>query len=343
MNLTLHNVPADATANVSAGGPPATVTVTTPGQNANVIFAGTAGVRITVNVTDVTISSSSITILKPDGTTLATFVTVGTSGVFFEAITLPATGNYSVFINPKIAAIGNATVTVYDVSSDLTDTIMIGGPPVSVSINTPGQNAQLTFTGTAGQIVELDWNGTILFSNSIVFIKPDGSVLIDDYGWDDDDIYRLPVSGTYTIQIDPFMASVGTTTFTLYEIPELATTSIQVDGPPVTVAIPTVGQFAKVTFSGTAGQRVSLKISDVKIPWAYVEVTNPNGSWIGDTDVSPEWEFDGSLGEPIMLIDTMTLQTTGNYTITVYPDFSSGSITFQLYNVPPDATATIVC
>jgi large repetitive protein len=138
-------------------------------------------------------------------------------------------------------------------------------------------------------------------------------------------------------------ANTGTLTLALYEIPEPVTTSIVADGPPVVVKIPTAGQHAHVTFNGTAGQRVSIRISEVNFTWGYVEVRNPNGSWIGDSDVFPEWEFDNSLGDPIMLIDTLTLQSTGTYTINVYPDFiSNGSLKLEVFTVPPDVTATII-
>lgn len=345
MSLTLHDVPADAAASTSPGGPPATVTTTTPGQNATVTFAGTTGQRISLNITNVTISSSSVTIRRPDGTTLATFATVGTGGVFLDALNLPATGNYSVFINPSLAAIGSATVTVHDVPADVTGTIVIGGAHVPVTITTPGQNAQLTFTGTEGQIVELDWTGTQGFPSRPVFFKPDGTQLIDDFGlFDNDDIYRLPVSGTYRITINPTGSSTGTTILALYAIPEPVSASIEADGPPVTISMPTAGQFARVTFNGTAGQRVSLKNSNVKMTYAYIEVLSPTGSFINDSDAFPEWQFDGfNFSDPALLIDTMTLPTTGTYTINVYPDFdASGSLTLQLYNVPPDVTATIV-
>lgn len=344
MNLTLHGVSPDAGAVITAGGPPVTVTTTTPGQNANVTFEGTTGQRVSLELNNVTISSSSVTIRKPDGTTLATQATVGTTGSFFDTMTLPATGTYSIFIDPKIAATGSMTLNLYIVPPDVSGTIVIGGAHVPVTISAPGQNAQLTFSGTAGQIVELDWNGTLQFATRPVFLKPDGATLIDDFGfWDDDDIYRLPVSGAYTIRIDGAGSSTGTTTLALYEIPEPVSASIVADGPPLTVNIPTFGQFARVTFNGTAGQRVSLRISDVKLTWAYVEFLDPNGNWIGDSDAFPEWDFDGSLGDPVMLIDTITLSANGTYTINVYPDFeASGNLTLQLFNVPPDVTATIV-
>lgn len=343
-SLTLHNVPADAAATITADGPPVTVTTTIPGQNANVTFEGTTGQRISLFLGDITISSSAVTVRKPDGTTLMTAANVSTSGHFFDVTTLPATGAYSIFIDPKIAATGSMMLMLFNVPADSTGTIVIGGPPVTVTINTPGENAQLTFTGTAGQIVNLDWDGTLSYSNQPHILKPDGTPLTSNFGWEANG-YRLPVTGTYSITIDPFSSSTGETTFVLFEIPQPVTATLVADGPPVRVTIPNQSQMANITFSGTAGQRVSIRITDVDTGpypnYSWVEVLNPDGSFLSDEFAYPEGYFDDGNLDRERLIDTMTLPATGTYTINVYPEFSSGSYTFTLFNVPPDVTGTI--
>src|SRR4029078_1841735 len=57
------------------GGDPVTVTMTSPGDDARLVFEGAVGQRISLKLSDVTIgtsccSSAKISILKPDGTTL---------------------------------------------------------------------------------------------------------------------------------------------------------------------------------------------------------------------------------------------------------------------------------
>ncbi len=343
MNLTLHSVPADVTGTITVAGPPVTITTAVPGQNANVTFEGTAGQRVSLDLTNVTINSSAVTVRKPDGTTLMAAATVSTAGVFFDAVTLPANGTYSIFIDPKVAAVGSMTLTLYGVPPDATGTIVIGGPHVTVTITVPGENALLTFAGAAGQIVEIDWDGD-LQSTTPRINKPDGTSLADTYATSGDDIYQLPVTGTYTVVIDPFWNNIGSITIALYEIPQPVRTSIVADGPPITVTIPTAGQIAEITFEGTAGQRVSLEMNNVKIgsDFAYVEVRAPNGAYMGDEYAYPEWFFDGGFLDQDRLIDTMTLPLTGTYTITVYPEWgTSGKLDLTLYNVPPDVTATI--
>jgi hypothetical protein len=63
-------------------------------------------------------------------------------------LTLPATGTYTLFFNPDAAQTGSATITLYS-AGDLTGPITADGTGVPVSIAIPGQNARLTFSGTA--------------------------------------------------------------------------------------------------------------------------------------------------------------------------------------------------
>ena len=123
----------------------------------------------------------------------------------------------------------------------------------------------------------------------------------------------MPATGTYTIEVNPGGSSTGTSTFALYEIPQPVTGSIEADGPPITVTIPTVGQIAKFTFNGTTGQRVSLKVNNGKIGpyFAYLEVTGPDGSYPGYVYVYTEADYDSEFFDDQNLVDTMTLPTTG--------------------------------
>lgn len=344
MTLALNAVPPDQTATITAGGPPVTLTLAAAGQNGRVTFTGTAGQRVSLLLSDVTISSSTVSILKPDGSVLITAANMTTSGWFFDNQTLPVAGTYTVLIDPKIAATGNVTLALYDTSTAFSGTIVIGGPQVTVTIDTPGVNGQLSFTGTAGQIVTLEWWGTMSFNTSPHIVKPDGTELTSNFGFEANG-FRLPVTGTYTIPIDPFSSDTGETTFVLYEIPQPVTATIQADGPPVTVTIPTASQMANITFTGTAGQKVSLRIKDINTGpypfYTWVEVVRPNGAFLADEFAYPEGYFDDGFLDRERLIDTFTLPDTGTYTINVYPELCSGSYTFELFTVPADVTGTI--
>ncbi|MGH2651716.1 MAG: hypothetical protein ACRDHK_10955, partial [Actinomycetota bacterium] len=156
--LTLYDVPADPAPGMTPGGPAATVSISTPGQNARPAFTGSAGQRVSLKLTGVTVANSfstgpqnaccslKVSILKPDGSTLVGPATLGTVGGFIDTVTLPTAGMYTILVDPVSDGTGSATLTLYDVPADPAPGMTPGGPAATVSISTPGQNARLTFT-----------------------------------------------------------------------------------------------------------------------------------------------------------------------------------------------------
>ena len=129
--------------------------------------------------------------------------------------TLPANDSYAVFLNPGGSSVGSARVTVYTVPADFSSTIGTGGTPVSVTTSTPGQNAQLTFSGTSGQSLTLNLtSGTYAASHCQLSIKRPDNALVAA-GLDCSGAthafgpYSLALTGTYTITIDPQYAATG--------------------------------------------------------------------------------------------------------------------------------------
>jgi hypothetical protein len=92
------------------------VSIATPGQNARLTFSGTAGQVVTALVTNGTFSSYCyafvLSILKPDGTTLATLSSCSGSSGTLSQKTLPTTGTYTFFLNPDTTQTGTATLTL---------------------------------------------------------------------------------------------------------------------------------------------------------------------------------------------------------------------------------------
>ena len=107
--MTLYNVPPDATGTLAPGAP-LPLTIATPGQNARIVFSGTAGQTMRLSVAPTTLSISYLSVLRPDGTTLvpSTFVT---SSRTFTA-TLTATGTYAVVVDPYLDGTGVLTLTL---------------------------------------------------------------------------------------------------------------------------------------------------------------------------------------------------------------------------------------
>jgi hypothetical protein len=336
MTLTLYDVPPDATGTISPGGSSLTTTMGTPGQNARLTFDAQAGQRVSLNLTGVTVSSSYVSLLNPDGTTLGGTTYTSIFGGFVDTRTIQSAGTYTILVDPQAAATGSMTLTLYGVPPDAGGTIAFGGASPTVTTGTPGQNASLTFNGQAGQRPSLKI-ATTISSAYVSILNPDGSVLTPNTYVSPSggflDPKALPTSGTYKIVIDPQAAATGSTTLTLYDVPPDVTATISPGGASLSVTASTPGQNARITFDGQAGRRISLKLTATMIANAYVSIMNPNGSALSSNT------YVGTSGG---FVDTKVLPATGTYTILVDPQGAAiGSTTLALYDVPPDASGSL--
>ena len=340
MTLTLYDV-VDVSTSIIPGGAAVAVTTTTPGQNATVTFQGTAGQRVSLNIGPAC-CSTKVSILKPDGTNLVAPTSFSTSGGFIDTKTLSVAGAYTIFVDPQLAVIGSVTLTLYDVPADVSTSIVPGGAAVAVTTTTPGQNARLTFDGTAGQRVSVSMASGTISKSTVSILKPDGTTLVavTNVGTAGGfiDTKTLPVAGAYTILVDPQGTATGRMTLTLYDVPADPIARTTPGGAPVSVATTVAGQNATVTFPGAAGQRVSLKMSNVTIGPSTccstkVSIRKPDGTnLVAPTNVGTAGGF----------IDTKTLPVAGAYTILVDPQGTAkGGMTLTLYDVPADVSATI--
>jgi subtilisin family serine protease len=334
------------------GGDPVTVATTAPDENARLTFDGTAGARVSLKLTNVTIGSSAyssakVSILRPDGTSLVAPTYFGTSGGFVDTKTLPVTGRYAIVIDPQSTATGSVTLTLYDVPPDVAATLSPGGADATVTVSVPGQNAALTFAGVAGQRVSLALTGVTIgtsgFSSAKVSIlNPNGTALVSPtyFGTSGGfvDAKTLGSTGSYTILVDPQSNAVGSATLTLYDVPPDPTVGIVAGGASATLTTIAAGQNGRFTFSGVAGRRVSLRLTGVTIgsstfSSAKVSILNPNGT----TQLAPTY-----FGTSGSFVDTQSLPTTGTYTVLIDPQANAtGSVTATLYDVPPDASASV--
>ena len=334
VTVTVFAVPPDATASITPGGAAVAVATTVPGQNAVLTFPGAAGQAVALQLSGVSISSGTASLLRPDGTALAT-KPFAVNGVFLDRMVLPATGMYSIAIDPSGAAVGTATATLYDVPPDVTGTITVGGPAVPITTTAPGQNATLTFAGTAGEAVGLDVSRVTILSGTVSILRPDGVTLASKFfstGGTLLDGTPLPTTGTYTIVVDPSDALTGTATLKLADVPADVARSIAAGGPPVTVTTTAAGQNVRLTFTGTAGQSVSLQLAGVTIANGTLSLLRPDGTTLAIK----------AFAAPTTFVDPVVLPTGGTYTVLIDPaNAAVGSLTATLYDVPPDVSGTI--
>jgi subtilisin family serine protease len=340
VTLTLYDVPPDVSASISASGPDVTVAAEVPGQNARLTFAGGAGQRISLKLTNVTIgtsgfSSAKVSIHNPDGSTLVAPTYFGTGGGFVDAKTLPVAGTYVILIDPQSNAVGQATLTLYDVPPDAAASIVPGGSATTVAMTVPGQNGRLSFSGTAGRRISLMLTNVSIGTSGSASAKvsistPSGGPLVAPtyFGTSGGfvDLTALPATGTYTILIDPQSNSTGGVTATLYDVPPDASAALAVGGSSATLSMGVPGQNGSATFTGAAGQGVTLRLTSVTIGTsgfssAKISILKPDGA----TLLSPT--YFGTSGKTIAL----QLPANGGYRIVLDPQsFSTGNATLAL-------------
>ncbi|MFJ6194802.1 pre-peptidase C-terminal domain-containing protein [Micromonospora sp. NPDC092111] len=334
--VQVHLVPADATATASPGGAPVTVGTTVPGQNAVVSFAGTAGQRVSVQFSGGTYGTynASAVVRKPDGSNLTGSAYCGAS-CFFDAVVLPVDGTYTILLNPDTTYLGQATVQVHDVPADASASTTPGGTAVSVTTTVPGQNAVVSFPGTAGQAVSVTLSGGTFgtYNAGVTLRAPDGSTLVSESYCGTSCSFNaitLPATGTYTVLVNPTGTTLGAITARVYDLPNDAVTNTTPGGAAVSVTTTVPGQNAVVSFPATSGQRVAVQLSAGTYGSSEATVTlrRPDGSAVGSNT---------SCGTSCFL-DTTTLPVAGTYTVLVDPKGTVvGGITVKVHDVPADA------
>jgi hypothetical protein len=327
------------TGRIILDGPSHTATINTAGKIALVVFDGTAGQIVSLGV-NATLPGccNFLGIYDPNGVLIAqSGVSLGLDSNWH--LTLPATGTYTIVIDPFSTTTGSVTLTL---SSEVNaGTIVADGSSVTATINRVGQRARMTFDGTAGQIVSLGVNATLPgCCNFLGIYDPNGTLIGQSgtsLGLDSNWHLTLPATGTYTILIDPYSTTTGSVTLTLSS--EVNAGTIVADGSSVTGTINRVGQRARMTFDGTAGQIVSLGVN-ATLPGCcnFLGIYNPDGSLLDQSGVSLTLDSNWHLTLPAtgtytILIDPYST-TTGSVTLTLSSEVNGGAVTINGSSVP---------
>lgn len=266
-------VTTDVTGTVAIDAAPVAVTVTEPGQNARYTFSGTAGQLVTLVVTggtyddgnSATISNTQVIMTAQDGT----FVGGNTFNLAIPGVTLdqtlPSTGTYTVLF--KVAGLNTGTSNL-QVKSYATGTLtMNSSTPVNLSA---GQNARFNFTAQAGAeyglaIAALTFTpntGPPTPSLTVTLRKSDGTSLgscafVSNTSCDLDRSL-FATTGTYLLEFNP--VGFSATSFNV-DVTADVTGTVSIDADPIAVPVSQPGQNATYTFSGTAGQLVSVVVT----------------------------------------------------------------------------------
>jgi YD repeat-containing protein len=322
------------TVTAASSGPP-TITNFSPQ-----IWAGTGSLTITGTNFDTTLINDRVMLNGLNGavtnataTSLTVQVPQVASSGHVSVVTLigSATSSGDFFVPP----VGYSSSNIQD-----TARMTVGGNSLPLSFPAGGKFSLLVFDGTPGHRVGATFSSIALPNGSAAMYDPAGARTASafvDAGYVETG--TITSSSSYTLLVEAPPGNTGSATVTLSDIVDQAAT-IVADGPAVTISTTAAGQNGLVTFSGTAGQRISLVASNPTVNNGQsffcdmnLIVTKPNGATLFPSPICAE------VGA---FVDTTVLPVSGTYTIIVdLANLATGSVTLNLYTVPPDFTGTI--
>ena len=257
-------------------------TTQVPGQNVYFTFNATAGQNLGLGLSDLLTPGSTgyvaVYVYRPDGSQVAyDNCYAANNGCDVNLPSLMA-GTYSVVVIPPTT--GNRTLSFQaTVSADITGTLQ-SNTAYALNLARPGQNARMALVATAGQtaILAISGQATMPAGRTVYYTvyKPDGSVLQSSGIYTSTgtlSLTNLPVSGTYTVFVDPYYGETETTQLTqsgASGTPSAPPPSDQIptDGSAIGFSTQTAGQSVSFSFVANAGQNLGLGISDLLTPGA---------------------------------------------------------------------------
>jgi RHS repeat-associated protein len=213
VSATLYDVPDDQVITVSPTpqGDARTVSFTTPGTRARLQFAGQAGQEISLKASNFG-PAVYLNILKPSAGSLTSQALYDQESDFKDAPTLPTNGTYTVLVDPAGGATGSVTITTYD-ATDAQYNTSLGAAPTPVSIQTPGQDAYVSFEATANQTITVTKSQQTLSSSCLSLVSASGGTLgsVSCGGPTSNPVLtRTPLtSGTWRVYVNPAGNAVG--------------------------------------------------------------------------------------------------------------------------------------
>jgi YD repeat-containing protein len=300
------------TGRLVVGGASVDVPMTTTNKQGLVLFDGVAGQRLDLGTVIISgFGSPGVTVYRPDGTTLAT--TGSATARYLPP--LPVSGIYVIALQN-----GTATHTVrLTLSEEIVGTITVGGSTANLSVPRAGQRARLTFSGTAGQRIDLGMTHTMLGVTASIKTADETTTLVSGGFGSPGELHTppLPATGAYLLFVEPGSPYTGSFVATLSEE---VTGTITTGGASVPVSVTRAGQRARVTFTGTTGQGLSLGLTSVSVG-GWVTIYRPGGTTHASAGFST----------PSGGLDFPALVSSGTHEILIDPtNLGTGSATLTL-------------
>jgi RHS repeat-associated protein len=222
VKLTAYSV-VDVTGSLSptTSGDSEIVSLPTPGQTATYSVSGGAGEEVSVKTTETAFSGTyMLRWLNPEGKAIGEYFASGNG--FMDSVKFPAEGTYKLLVAPQGVATGSMKLTAYNsTAATASITPTIGGESKTVTMNVPGQNGDVTFSGTEGHEVSFVLSEITTTSVWVTIYTPSGSTLYLTHvfsGGTEPAIgpFTLPATGTYTIELNPYEEDTGSVKVSAY-------------------------------------------------------------------------------------------------------------------------------
>ena len=289
--IALVNYPSGSpSGSATVDGSPTSLTTGAPTEFGNINFNATAGQSLSLGIPNLVVSPGSaiqFEVFMPDGTDYDKIngsEWCYTPGCHYLLTNITEAGSYRVWFYPP--GTGGTFSLNAVVSSDVTGAL-VANIPLNVNLAKPGQAARLTFTGSIGQYVGLSINSVATTPTgdyvTMTVFNPDGTTVyngsIQTYGPTFLNLPALSQAGTYTVQLESQHADTATLQVEL--VPD-TTATVTVGGTPSSVATTVAGENIYLSFNGTAGQQLSLGLSNISTSptnqsFTYT-VYQPNGT-----------------------------------------------------------------
>ena len=306
-----------------------------PGQNGRFTFAGSTGQNLGLGISAYAATpagaTANLAILDPTGVVL-TSTTISGSGASLNATALPASGTYTVVVDPVGVPAASFNVTL---SQDSIGTLTANGPTATFSSARIGQNGAYTFAGSAEQGAALLLSNSTLGISNLTVSGPTGIIgatSLTQPGSFVLDLGALPGTGSYTVFVDP--AGIQTGAVTMGLVSDLTGTLV-INTSTATAITTATGQNARYTFTGNAGTRYAVAATGI--------ATVPAGVGVSISVLDPAGNAVTSCGGVSVdtICDVPSLNSSGSYTVFIdSPGTATASLAFSIKS-EVTATATI--
>jgi RHS repeat-associated protein len=290
-----------------------TITISTASKRALLLIDGTKDQKISLTSSEASFTGN-FSLYRPSGASIDGGSFSKTSNGIATQV-LPETGTYTIEIKGTGTEVGSVKLTGYtvtDISGTITPTET--GATKSTTFTTPGQTARYTVPGTAGEKLAINRAPVSLTgSYNLELVDPSGARVSWNW-WEKTKsglwtpTFTLASTGNYTLVVDGSELTTGQLDLTLWDASDITggTITPTAEGETKSFSIKAPTERNLVTFTGTSGQLVTLKVTEATF-------TGTMSTWTsGGTKVTNSEKTFSSGGTAKAEI---TLPSTGTYTI----------------------------